>query len=267
MGRALATYPNAAERRTVLRGSSRVPDTMKQDKVLVVCPQCGHSQHEPAAAYSSNCKKCRHYFRLEDVLRAGANSARAKTAPNKPGTAPAEPAKDLRQVTCFQCGTLLHVSPSAQSTMCKRCSSHLDLRDYHITSAVSKNFRTRGRFVVEENGYVFNTETVVADAIIKGRFLGKLVAEHSLEIHRGAEIKGTFKTGNLIIPSTGLFRWPEPIQAGGADISGEVIATLKSTGRVILRASARWFGDLEAGHIQIESGAIIVGQLRIGPKA
>src|SRR5580765_1727030 len=171
---------------------------MKQDKVLVVCPQCGHSQHEPAAAYSSNCKKCRHYFRLEEVLRPAAKTTGRS---GKPGQAASETPRELRHVTCFQCGTNLEVSPSAQSTMCKRCSSHLDLRDYSIASAVSKNFRTRGRFVVEESGYVFNTETVVADAVIKGRFLGKLVAERSLEIHRTAEIKGTFKTGNLVIPA------------------------------------------------------------------
>src|SRR4030095_10890761 len=99
---------------------------MKTEKVLVVCPQCGHSQHEPAAAYSSNCKKCRHYFRLEDVLRPAAKTAKTDSAKSA-----AEAGRDLRPVTCFQCGTALAVSPSAQSTMCKRCSSHLDLRDYH----------------------------------------------------------------------------------------------------------------------------------------
>ncbi|HXJ56759.1 MAG TPA: polymer-forming cytoskeletal protein [Verrucomicrobiae bacterium] len=237
---------------------------MKTEKVLVVCPQCGHTQHEPAAAYSSNCKKCRHYFRLEDVLRPAAKTPAAPAAPAGPGRPRAEPSRELRQVTCFQCGTALEVSPSAQSTMCKRCSSHLDLRDYHISSAVSKNFRTRGRFVVEEGGYVFNTESVVAEAVIKGRFLGKLVAERSLEIHRSAEIKGTFKTGNLIIPATGLFRWHEPLLLGGADIAGEVVATVKAVGLVVLRSTARWFGDLEAGQLQVENGAVVVGRMKIG---
>jgi cytoskeletal protein CcmA (bactofilin family)/RNase P subunit RPR2 len=227
---------------------------MKQEKLLVVCPECGHTQHEPAAAYSSNCKKCRHHFRLSDLLKAASKTA-AKTQP--------ETRRDVRRVSCFQCGTPLEVSPTAQSTMCKRCSSHLDLRDYHITNAVSKNFRTRGRFVVEEGGYVFNTETVVADAVIKGRFLGKLVAEQSLEIHRTAEIKGTFNTGNLIIPANSLFRWPELIAVGGADLAGELIANLKSTGRVIVRSTARLFGNVEAASLEVENGAIVVGRMNI----
>ena len=82
---------------------------MKTEKVLVVCPQCGHTQHEPAAAYSSNCKKCRHYFRLEDVLRPAAKTPAAPAAPAGPGRPRAEPSRELRQVTCFQCGTALEV--------------------------------------------------------------------------------------------------------------------------------------------------------------
>lgn len=227
---------------------------MKQDKVLVACPKCGHTQHEPAAAYSSVCKKCRQYFRLEDVLRAAAQAGKGAAAP----------ARDVKHVTCFQCGTELEVAPSAQSTMCKRCSSHLDLRDYIITNAVSKNFRTRGRFVIEEGGFVFNTETFVADAVIKGRFLGKLNAQHSLEIHRTAEIKGSFTTGNLIIPAGSVFRWPEAVRIGGADISGELIADIKCTGRVVLRSTARLFGNVHTAALEVESGAVVVGDMKIG---
>jgi len=239
---------------------------MKQDKVLVACPKCGHTQSEPAAAYSSVCKKCRQYFRLEDVLRGPAEGA-PKGNGSQAKTRAAPPPREVRHVTCFQCGTELEVAPSAQSTMCKRCSSHLDLRDYQINSAVSKNFRTHGRFVIEEGGYVFNTETFAADVVIKGRFLGKLNASHSLELHRTAEIKGTFQTGKLVIPAGSVFRWPESITLGGADISGELIAGVKSTGKVVLRSTARLFGDVEARELVVENGAVIVGAIKVGVTA
>jgi cytoskeletal protein CcmA (bactofilin family)/DNA-directed RNA polymerase subunit RPC12/RpoP len=239
---------------------------MKQDKVLVACPKCGHTQSEPAAAYSSVCKKCRQYFRLEDVLRGPAEGA-PKGNGSHAKTRAAPSARELRHVTCFQCGTELEVAPSAQSTMCKRCSSHLDLRDYHINSAVSKNFRTHGRFVIEEGGYVFNTETFAADVVIKGRFLGKLNACHSLELHRTAQIKGTFQTGKLVIPAGSVFRWPETITSGGADISGELIAGLKSSGKVVLRSTARLFGDVETRDLVVENGAVIVGAVKVGAAA
>ena len=237
---------------------------MKQDKVLVACPKCGHAQSEPAAAYSSVCKKCRQYFRLEDVLR-GSSDGKTPPGNGSPSKVPAAPRPhEVRLVTCFQCGTELEVSSSAQSTMCKRCSSHLDLRDYVINSAVSKNFRTHGRFVIEEGGYVFNTETFAADVVIKGRFLGKLNACHSLEIHRTAEIKGSFLTGKLVIPAGSVFRWPETITPGGAEISGELIASVKSAGKIVLRSTARLFGNLEVRELVVESGAVIVGTVKVG---
>jgi cytoskeletal protein CcmA (bactofilin family) len=237
---------------------------MKQDKVLVACPKCGHTQHEPAAAYSSVCKKCREHFRLDEVLPAKARSSAAPAAARSRPKAPAAPRREVRTVTCFQCGTVLEVSPSAQSTMCKRCSSHMDLRDYQITNAVSKNFRTRGRFVIEEGGYVFNTETFAGEAIIKGRFLGKLAVEQSLELHRTAEIKGTFTAGRLVIPAGSVFRWAETLTLGGAEVAGELIANVKSSGTVVLHSGGRLFGDVETRDLVVESGAVLVGRLRVG---
>src|SRR6266566_471284 len=134
----------------------------KQAKVLVTCPRCGHQQSEPRAAISTACKQCGQYIRVQDVLKPAAR------APERP--------KELRKLACFECGTELEVAVSAQSTMCKRCSSHIDLRDYHISNAVSKNFKTKGQFVIEPKGYVFNTEAIAGDAVIKGKFLGKLAA-------------------------------------------------------------------------------------------
>ena len=66
---------------------------------------------------------------------------------------------------------------------------------------MSRNFRTKGAFVVEPKGYVFNTEAIVGEAVIKGRFLGKLIAERSLTIYSTADIRGTFTAGKLIIPA------------------------------------------------------------------
>src|SRR5690349_21447535 len=101
----------------------------KPDKILVDCPHCGHQQPEPRAAISTVCKKCRKHIQVQ--------------ASDKPAAAPRAPAKrvekdvERRKVTCFECGTELEVALAAESTMCKRCSRHVDLRDYTINSAVS----------------------------------------------------------------------------------------------------------------------------------
>jgi ribosomal protein L37AE/L43A len=140
----------------------------RQERVPVPCPHCGETQHVPPAAFSTVCKACGGHFKVQEVLKPKAEKAVAVV--------------ERRQIQCPDCGTELQAPVSAESTMCKRCSSHIDLRDYHITSAVSKNFRTKGAFIVEPKGYVFNTEANVGEAVIKGRFLGKLKAERSLTI-------------------------------------------------------------------------------------
>jgi cytoskeletal protein CcmA (bactofilin family) len=222
----------------------------KLDQVLVACPHCGQQQPEARSAFSTICRKCGGHFRVQEALNP-VRKARER--------GPAQ-----QRVTCFDCGTELDVPASAESTMCKRCSRYLDLHNYSITTAVSKNFRTKGRFVVEPKGYVFNTETVAGEIIIRGRFHGKLVAEQSLTIFSGAEIKGQWKTDRLIIPAENHFRWPDPIRTGSAEIAGELAGNLQATGTVILKATARWFGDLAAENVVVEDGAVIVGNLRIG---
>jgi cytoskeletal protein CcmA (bactofilin family) len=225
----------------------------KTDKVQVACPHCGHRQAESRAAISTNCRKCGQYFRVQ---------GEAPAVP-RPG-AGAQPALDQRRITCFDCGTELEVAASAESTMCKRCSSYVDLKDYRIDSAVSKNFKTKGTFLIEPKGYVFNTEAVVEHAVIKGRFLGKLDARGTLTLHSSAQIKGSFTTAQLIIPEGNHFHWPETIRSRSADISGELVANLSASGTIYLRSTAHLFGDAEAGNIVVEAGAVVVGRLKIG---
>jgi cytoskeletal protein CcmA (bactofilin family)/DNA-directed RNA polymerase subunit RPC12/RpoP len=222
----------------------------KQDKLLVACPHCGHRQSEPRAAISTICKKCRGHFHVQEAL---------KPAPKAVETAP-----ERRRITCFDCGAELEVAISAESTMCKRCSSYVDLKDYRIASAVSKNFKTRGAFVVEPKGYVFNTEAVVGEAVIKGRFHGKLIVERSLTIYSTAEIKGSFTAGQLIIPAENHFYWKEQIKPASAEIAGELAADLHAEGTAILKSTARLFGDVEALNLVVEAGAVVVGKMRIG---
>ena len=222
----------------------------KPETVSVTCPECGHHQPEPRTAYSTVCKKCQKHFRVQEALHPAAKLQK--------------PVIELRQVRCFQCGAELEAPCAATSTMCKKCSSHVDLNDYHITATASKNFRTHGRLVVEEKGYVLNSEAVVGEAVIKGRFIGKLAAERTLELHTSANIKGTFTAANLVIPVGQVFRWPEAVKVGGAEIAGELAANVQTAGTVRLKSTARFFGNVEAGNLVVEPGAVFVGAARVG---
>jgi cytoskeletal protein CcmA (bactofilin family) len=225
----------------------------KQDTVLVACPRCGHQQAEPRTGVSSNCKKCGEHLRIQEILR--------------PVPKPADQGPERKRITCFECGAELEVPVSAESTMCKRCSRYIDMKNYVINSAVSKNFKTKGSFVIEPKGYVFNTEAVVKEAVIKGRFLGKLFAEQSLTIYSTAEIKGSFSAGRLVVPAANHFRWAERIKVAAAEIAGELAANLSATERVVLKSTARLFGDVDTPNLVVEEGAVVVGQIRVSPKS
>src|SRR5208282_2073313 len=163
----------------------------KQDQVLVACPHCGHRQAEPRTAFSSRCKKCGAHFRLQEILN----------------PAPRSPQRSLEQkrIRCFECGAWLEVPLSAESTMCKWCSCYVDLHSYRITSPMAKNFKTKGTLVIEPKGTIFNTESIAGDAVIKGKYHGKLTVEHSLTIYATAEIKGSLTTAHLVIPADNHF--------------------------------------------------------------
>jgi cytoskeletal protein CcmA (bactofilin family) len=221
-----------------------------QDQVLVACPHCGHEQPEARLAFSTVCRKCCQHFRVQEAL-------------NPVHVAPTRALKQ-RRITCFECDAELDVPASAESTMCKWCSRYLDLHDHRITTAIAKNFKTKGRLVVEPKGCVFNTESIAGEVVIRGKFHGKLRAEQSLTIYSGAEIKGSLTTAHLIIPAENHFHWAEPITTGSAEIAGELAASLHASGIVKLKATARCFGDVQAGSIVVEEGAIIVGELSIG---
>jgi cytoskeletal protein CcmA (bactofilin family) len=218
--------------------------------VAVACPRCGYTQQEPRTAYSTVCKNCHQHFRLEEVLHPSAKAAKIII--------------EQRRIRCFQCGTELEVPRAAASTMCKRCSGHVDLSDYRVTQTISKSYRTHGWVVVEEKGFLLNTDTLAGEAVIKGRVIGKLVAQGSLEIHSTANIKGQFSAGCLIIPAGHHFRWPEPLRAAGFELAGELVANLSTSGRVLLKSTARLFGDVEAADIVIESGAVFMGSAKVG---
>lgn len=219
-------------------------------RVLLACPHCGNQQAEPPSAISSVCKKCGKHFHVQEVL---------KPTPKAETRGP-----EQRHITCFECHAELDIPASAESTMCKKCSRYIDLKDYVINSAVSKNFKTKGAFVIEAKGYVFNTEIVAADVVIKGRLLGKIYAEQSLTIYSSAEIKGSFTTARLIIPEGNHFRWAEPLKVESAEIAGELVGALVATGTVTLRSTARMFGDVTAKACVVEAGAVFLGQARIG---
>ena len=205
---------------------------------------------EPRLAISTNCRQCGQHLLVQELLN--------------PKKKEAVKSVEHKRVACFDCGTEIDVPVAAKSAMCKRCSSYIDLQDYTINNAVSKNFKTKGRFVVESKGYVFNTTIIAREVVLKGRLIGKLTVENSLTVYSNSELKGTFRTQFLMVPPENYFHWKEPLQLGSADIGGELVSDVHAEKTVTVRSTGRLFGNIRARNLVVEAGAIIVGQCTIG---
>ncbi len=208
---------------------------------------------ESRAAFSAVCRKCGEYLRVQDLL--------------KPARKAAAPPPEHKRITCFDCGTELEVPASAQSTMCRKCSSYIDLHDYSISSAVSKNFKTRGTFAIQPAGYVFNSETFAREASIKGRFIGKLVVEETLTLYSTAQIKGEFTARRLVVPAANQFRWNGEIKAVSFEIEGELVASVAAEKSIHVKAHGRLVGSVTARSLVADTGSVLEVTARISPAA
>ncbi len=55
-------------------------------------------------------------------------------------------------IECFDCKATQEISSAATSTICPKCSKHIDLRDYKITTSFSRSIRTHGHVHLTAKG-------------------------------------------------------------------------------------------------------------------
>src|SRR5205814_855670 len=131
-------------------------------------------------------------------------------------------------VECFECKRKQQVSGAATSTICPSCSTHIDLRDYKITSGFSRSIRTRGNVHLSGKGDVHCFRRVHAEHIeIKGRMSGEIIAQ-SVTVHRKGSLEGDVTARAISVEKGGMFSGQLAIgQIGLAQ--GELLAKQKPT--------------------------------------
>jgi cytoskeletal protein CcmA (bactofilin family) len=218
--------------------------------VRLDCPHCGAGQDVPRDAISGTCTACYRHLRIEELLNPKPRVERAVA---------------VRNVQCLECRTAIAVAPEAVSCWCPKCSKHLDLSDRTIAGTVCREVSTLGTLTLEKSGCLVNCRAVVGAARLAGRFEGSLWVEGALEIAGTARVKGTLRhVGTLKILAGAAFAWPEPVTVSSADIGGDVSGSLTAAGVVRLRPGGRFRGDLRAGGLVVDEGAVLVGNVRTG---
>jgi len=229
---------------------------------------------EYAAAKSTMCRQCGAAFspaaapRPEFKLRAREEPA--------PVAAPAEESSLLRKfdglwgkqrstvVECFDCKAKQEIISSASSTTCPKCSAHLDLRDYKITTSFSRAIRTHGEVHVTARGDLSSSNVVCRSALIEGKLRGNLHCAGSVTINCSGKLPGRLTADHVLIERKSEVQFFRRVRVKSIEIRGQMTGEVVAETVVVIHRGASLDGDVTAKAISVEKGGIFTGQLVIG---
>jgi cytoskeletal protein CcmA (bactofilin family) len=223
---------------------------------------------EYAAAKSSMCRQCGRSF-TPFAAKPGVKLRRAEEGPG-PETSLSIFGKleDFwkRQtssvVECFECKRKQQVSGAATSTICPSCSTHIDLRDYKITSGFSRSIRTRGNVHLSGKGDLASSNVECQSALIEGRLRGNLHCD-TATINYSGKIPGRISARLVVVDRKADIHCFRTVRADHIEIkgrmSGEIIAQ-----SVTVYKKGSLQADVTARAISVERGGVFSGQLAIG---
>ena len=231
-----------------------------------MCRQCG-SAFAPAAVP-----------RPEITLRA--TTTRDESAAPAPAPAPVasdEPAGSIFRkfdglwgkprsstIECFDCRAKQEVSSSASSTTCPKCSAHLDLRDYKITTSFSRAIRTHGEVHVTSKGDLSSSNVICRSALIEGKLRGNLHCKGNVTINYSGKIPGQLTADHVLIERKAEVQFFRRLKVKSIEIRGQMTGEVVAETVVVIHRSASLDGDVTAKSISVEKGGIFSGQLIIG---
>lgn len=109
----------------------------------------------------------------------------------------------------------------------------------------SKVAATHGRNVLSSDVEIKGKVKFANDLVVDGLIEGEIISDGSLTVGENARIKAEIKTRSVVI-------------------YGKVHGNIDVTDRVDIRANAELVGDIKAGTLSIEAGAIFVGKSTVG---
>lgn len=101
------------------------------------------------------------------------------------------------------------------------------------------------RNILSNDVHINGSVRFTNDLLVDGRIEGEITSDGALTVAENAHIKAEVKTKSVVI-------------------YGKVHGNISCTDRVEIKASAEMVGDLKAGTLSIEPGAIFVGKSEVG---
>ena len=167
-------------------------------------------------------------------------------------------------VECFDCKAKQEVTSAASSTTCPKCSAHLDLRDYKITTSFSRAIRTHGEVHVTARGDLSSSSVMCRSALIEGKLRGNLHCAGTATINYSGKIPGRLTAEHVLIERKAEVQFFRKVTVKSIEIRGHMTGEVQAETVVVIHRNASLDGDVRAKSISVEKGGVFSGQLVIG---
>jgi len=228
---------------------------------------------EYAAAKSTMCRQCGSHF----APAAPKQEIRLRPKEERVEAAAASSDASLRQkiegfwtkhhnseIECFECKAKHEVSSAATSSFCPKCSTHVDLRNYKITTSFSRSIKTQGEVHVTAKGDLSSTTVTCRSALIEGKMRGNMNCLGTATINFVGKIPGRLIAHNVVVDRKSDVHFFRRIQVKSIEIRGRMTGEIVAEGAVVIHRNALLDGNVTAKSISVEKGGIFMGQLIIG---
>ena len=167
-------------------------------------------------------------------------------------------------VECFECGAKQEVTAAASSTNCPKCSAHLDLRDYKITTSFSRAIRTHGEVHVTARGDLSSSKVVCRSLLIEGKLRSDVRCLETATINYFGKIPGRLAATHVVIERKSEVQFFRRVRVKSIEIRGHMTGEVIAETVVVIHRSASLDGNVTAKAISVEKGGMFSGQLIIG---
>lgn len=267
-------------------------DEPKRHRIEVACPECGNLQQEPALVISTQCRACRHHFRVFDGKGEVKTQTRARfakpsaetdlppppaaptwklTSRSEPGMPPPRsflkrlllPSKPPREVDCFGCGHVFKALGEAQSSQCPKCGGYISLLDHDIQDAWNRRIETRGDVVIGKKGSISGTAVRCKNLTVRGKLSGEIECSGILTIRSSGRIVGTVRCKHLRVDRGAQVEFLQPVHTDTASIAGIVRGQIFCSGALTLEKRARLQGLVRTSSLIVKPGAKHEGSIEM----
>jgi cytoskeletal protein CcmA (bactofilin family) len=225
---------------------------------------------EYAAAKSTMCRQCGSHF---------APAAPRHEVRLRPKDEPVEAAPDpslfqkiegywnkhySSEIECFDCKAKQEISSAASSTFCPKCSTHIDLRNYKVTTSFSRSIKTQGEIHVTQKGDLSSSNVTCRSALIEGKMRGNMICLGTATINFVGKIPGRLTAEHILVDRKSDVHFFRRLRVKSIEIRGRMTGEIVAEAAVVIHRGALLDGNVTAKSISVEKGGIFMGQLIIG---